>query len=123
MGRGKGLVQVQVHDVEAGVAHPQFAENGVQIGAVVVEQGVHLAAQGHDLGQVALEQAQGVRHGHHDPAVSSSMAAARAAGSIMPSLEGMETTSKPAMEAEAGLVPRAESGQMILVFLLPLSAW
>ena len=50
------------------------------------------------------------------PAVSAPTAWRRASTSTQPSgPEGMFTTVKPAMTAEAGLVPWAESGTMILV--------
>ena len=65
VGRGEGLVQVQVHHVEPGVAHAHLAQDGVQVGPVVVEQGVHGAQHLHDAGQVALEEPQGVGAGHH----------------------------------------------------------
>src|SRR5262249_1105956 len=38
VGDGERLVQVHVHDVKAHVAGPGHAENGVEVGAVVVEQ-------------------------------------------------------------------------------------
>ena len=42
------------------------AEDGVEVGAVVVEQPAHLVHGGGDLGDVLLEQAERVRVGEHD---------------------------------------------------------
>ena len=66
VGGGKGFVHVKVHHVKAHVAHPHLAQDGVHIGAVVVEQGVHAVEQLHNAGQVGFHEAQSVGAGHHD---------------------------------------------------------
>ena len=55
-----------MHDVEAHVAGPGDAEDGVEVGAVVVEEPAHLVHGGGDLGDVLLEQPERVRVGEHD---------------------------------------------------------
>ena len=61
VGGGEGLVQVHVDDVEAHVAGSHHAEDGVEIGAVVVQEPADLVHGGGDGGDVLLEQSQGVR--------------------------------------------------------------
>ena len=66
MRRGKRLVQVHVDDVEAHVTRTHLAENGVEIGAVVVQQPARVV---HDLRHfldATLEHAAGGRIGEHD---------------------------------------------------------
>ena len=63
---GERLVQVHVHDVEAHVARPDDAQDGVEVGAVVVEQPPDAVDGGGDLGDVLLEESEGVRIGQHD---------------------------------------------------------
>jgi hypothetical protein len=55
-----------VHDVEAHVTGPDDAENGVEVGAVVVHQPADVVHGGGDLGDVLLEQAQRVGVRQHD---------------------------------------------------------
>ncbi len=64
---GKGLVQVHVHHVEAHVARSRLAENGVEVGPVVIEQPAGLVDDGGDFGDVALKHAQRRRIGQHQP--------------------------------------------------------
>ena len=66
MGRGEGLVQVHVDDVEAHVARAHLAEDGVEVGAVVIEQAPGLVHRGGDRLDVAVEDAHGARVGEHD---------------------------------------------------------
>ena len=66
MRRREGLVQVDVHGVDAEIAGPHLADDGVEVGAVRIEIGagrVHRLGDRHD---VALEQAAGVGVGQHD---------------------------------------------------------
>ena len=63
--RREGLVQIEVHHVDAEIAGPRDADQRVHIGAVHVEHGA-LVVQ--DLGHahdVVLEHAERVRVGHH----------------------------------------------------------
>ncbi len=64
---GEGLVQVHVHHVEAHVAGSGLAENGVEVGAVVVEQAAGRMDDGGDFGDVPLEHAQRRGIGQHQP--------------------------------------------------------
>ena len=66
MGRREGLVQVHVDHVEAHVAGADLAQDGVQVGAVVVEQPAGLVHGGGDGLDVAVEHADGARVGQHD---------------------------------------------------------
>ena len=67
VGGGEGLVHVQVDDVEAHVAGPHDPQDGVQVGAVVVEQAADTVHGFGDLDDVVLEQAERARVGEHDP--------------------------------------------------------
>ena len=66
VGRGEGLVQVHVQHVEAHVARPRPAEDGVQIRAVVVEQSAGVVNDVRDLQYPTLEDAAGRGIGEHD---------------------------------------------------------
>ena len=65
MGRGEGLVQVQMHCIEAHVAGPADAHQRVQVGAVVVELGAGRVHQLRHFQNLALEQAERVGVGQH----------------------------------------------------------
>ena len=65
MRRAKGLVQVQMHHVKAGIAHTHLAKNGVHVGAVIVEECVNAVQQGNNFLEVQFHQAQCVGAGHH----------------------------------------------------------
>src|SRR6185436_4772484 len=63
---GESLVQVHVYDVKAHVARAHLAEDGVEVGAVVVQQAARIV---HDLRHfldASLEHAAGGRIGEHD---------------------------------------------------------
>ena len=62
----EGLVQVDVHDVEAHVAGAATAQQRVEVGSVVVEQTSATVYQLGNLGNLFLEDAQCVGVGHHD---------------------------------------------------------
>ena len=64
---GEGLVHVHVDDVEAHVARAHDPEDGVQVGAVVVEKPADAVDGLGDLDDVLLEQAERARVGEHDP--------------------------------------------------------
>ena len=59
-------MQVDVHRVDAEVGRPDPADDGVEVGAVAVEEGAGRMDGLGDLDDVALEQAAGVRVGQHD---------------------------------------------------------
>ena len=65
VGLREGLVQVEVDDVEAHVARPREAHDGVQVGAVVVERGPDAVHDPGDLLDVLVEQAERVRVRQH----------------------------------------------------------
>ncbi len=86
MGRREGLVQVDVHGVDAEVARPHPADDGVEIGAVAVEVGARLVHGLGDLDDLALEQPAGVGVGQHDRGdLGPDMASRTAFGSTVPS--------------------------------------
>ena len=64
--RREGLVQVDVHGVDAEIAGPGLADDGVEIRAVAVEIGAGRVHGVGDRDDVALEQAAGVGIGEHD---------------------------------------------------------
>ena len=66
VGRGEGLVQIEVHDVEAHVARTHGAQERVHVGSVIIEQASATVHQRRDLLDVFLEETQGVGIGHHD---------------------------------------------------------
>ena len=66
VGRGKSLVQVDVHHVEAHGGRQRPAEDGVEVGAVVVEQPAGPVHHPGDLLDPPLEHAQRRRVGQHD---------------------------------------------------------
>ena len=61
----EGLVQVEVHDVEAGLARPEAAEDGVQVRPVHVGHRTGLVDGGQDVVDLVLEDAEGARVGEH----------------------------------------------------------
>jgi murein tripeptide amidase MpaA len=61
----EGLVQVEVHDVDAEVAGTDDAEDGVEVGAVVVDQPAGIVDDLDDLLDVLVPQAERVRVGDH----------------------------------------------------------
>ena len=63
---GEGLVEVEMHDVEAHVAGTDHAQQRVHVGAVVVEQAAAFVNERRDLLDILLEQAERVGVGHHD---------------------------------------------------------
>ena len=65
VGRGEGLVQVQVHHVHAEVAGPRLAHQRVHVGAVHVEQRALGVQNVGDLVNLALEDADGGGVGEH----------------------------------------------------------
>jgi len=61
----EGLVEVDVHDVEAHIAGAAFAEQGVEVGTVVVHQAASLVNHLSNFQHARLEDAEGVGVGHH----------------------------------------------------------
>jgi len=59
-------VQVHVDDVEAHVAGPDLAEDGVEVGAVVIEQTARAVHDARDLADLPLEHAERGRVRQHD---------------------------------------------------------
>ena len=66
MRRREGLVQVDVHGVDAEIAGPHLADDGVEVGAVGIEVGAGRVHRLGDRHHVALEQPAGVGVGQHD---------------------------------------------------------
>ena len=65
VGRGKGLVQVKVHDVDAQVCRSDDAHDRVQVGPVAVEQPAAAVHQLGDLEHALVKEAQRVGIGEH----------------------------------------------------------
>ena len=65
MRRREGLVQVDVHRVDAEVARPDPADDGVEIGAVAIDQPARLVHRARNEDHVGLEQAAGIGVGDH----------------------------------------------------------
>ena len=63
---GEGLVQVDVHGVDAEIAGPHLADDGIEVGAVGVEERAGRVHGFRDRHHVALEQAAGIGVGEHD---------------------------------------------------------
>ena len=63
--RRERLVDVEMHDVEAGLARLEPAEDRVQVGAVHVGQGARLVDRVEQLADARLEQPEGRRVGDH----------------------------------------------------------
>ena len=59
-------MQIDVHGVDAEIAGPHLADDGVEIGAVAIEIGAGRMHGLGDLDDLALEQAAGVGIGQHD---------------------------------------------------------
>ena len=59
-------MQIDVHSVDAQVAGPHLADDGVEVGAVAVEVAAGLVQGVRDLDDVPLEQAAGIGVGQHD---------------------------------------------------------
>ena len=66
MGRREGLVEVDVHGVDAEIARLHLADDGVEVGAVGIEIGAGFVHRLGDGDHVALEQPAGVGVGEHD---------------------------------------------------------
>ena len=66
MRRRKRLVQVQVNDVKTHVTRPDFAENSVQVGAVVVKQSTRIMHELLDFHDPALKYTERGGIGQHD---------------------------------------------------------
>ena len=66
MGLAEGLVEVDVHDVEAEVAGLHLADDGVEVRAVAVHQGAVAVYHLGDLDDVAVEEAEGAGLGDHE---------------------------------------------------------
>src|SRR5438105_1026607 len=62
----EGLVQIEVHDIEAHVAGPRDADQRVEVRTVVVEERTGVVRQLRDLQDVFLEDSERVRVGQHD---------------------------------------------------------
>ena len=66
VGRGKGLVQIEVHHVDAEIAGPRDADQRIHVGAVHVQHGALLVQDFGHADDVVLEDAERVRVGHHE---------------------------------------------------------
>ena len=62
---GKGLVQVEVHDIDAQIARPGNPQQRVQIRAIAINQPAGLMDQFDDFEDILVEQAQRVGVGEH----------------------------------------------------------
>ena len=62
---GEGLVQIDVHHIEAHISRTAHAEHGVEVGSVVVHQTATIVHQSCYLWNLGFEDTQGVGVGHH----------------------------------------------------------
>ena len=62
---GEGLVQVDVHDIEAHIARTAHAEHGVEVGSVVVHQTATFVYQSCYFRNLGFEDTQSIGVGHH----------------------------------------------------------
>ena len=67
MGRGEGLVQVEMHHVKAHVAGAGDAHDGVEVGAIVVAEAAGFVDDLGDLQYVLVKDSQRVGVGEHQP--------------------------------------------------------
>ena len=65
MGRGKGFVQVVMHEIEADLARLDDAQNGVEVRAVTIHQAARFVHKLRHFADVFLEQANRIRVGQH----------------------------------------------------------
>ena len=61
----KGLVRVEMHEIETHIAWAGVAHDGVGVGAVVVHQAAGFMNRRGDCGDVVFEEPERVRIGHH----------------------------------------------------------
>src|SRR5208283_3492843 len=59
--RGEGLVEVEVHDVDAHQAGPGHAENGVEVRTVAVDEAPRLVHETRDLQEIFIKETESVR--------------------------------------------------------------
>ena len=62
---GEGLVEIDVDDVETEIAGPGFADDGVEVCAVVICEAIDAVNQVADLFDVRVEKAQRIGVGEH----------------------------------------------------------
>ena len=66
MRRREGLVQVDMHNIEAHVSRTDHTEHRVHVGAVVVEQAAACMDELRDLADLSFEETESIRVRHHD---------------------------------------------------------
>ena len=66
MWRGKSLVQIQVHDVDAEIAGASFADQRIHVGAIHVEQRAFGMQDVGDLVNLTFKHADRGRVGQHE---------------------------------------------------------
>ena len=66
MGGRESLVQIEMHGVDAKIAGPDLADDGVEIGPVAIEVGADFVHRTGDLQDLVLEQPAGAGIGQHD---------------------------------------------------------
>ncbi len=67
MGRSEGLVQVQVDNIKTKISRFGLAQDGIQVGPVIIHKGVDRMGRLGYLFHIRIEQAQGIGIGHHHP--------------------------------------------------------
>ena len=102
--------------VEAHVARPGHPHDGVEVGPIVVDEATGGVDEGGELQDVFLKEPHGIGIGEHQPRRVGAAGGPQGLQIHQPlGVGGMFWTVKPAMAAEAGLVPWAESGTRITV--------
>ena len=62
---GKGLVQVEMHDVDAQIARADNTQQGIQVGAIAIDQTAGLVDDLDDFQHILVEQTERIGVGQH----------------------------------------------------------
>ncbi len=116
--RREGLVQVELHDVDAGVPRARAAEHGIQVGAVPVDEAAARVHERGNLGHGLFVETERVGVGHHQrrDVVRSRVEGAGQGFELDDAARPRRerTASKPLSAQLAGFVPWALSGMKTL---------
>jgi len=104
-------VQVELHDVHTHVARPAIAHQAVQVGPIAIDQSTLGMDDLGDLGDVLLEEAEGVRVGDHDPRDLIIHDSSHGLGVEEPTIVGLDLLDAiPVQSARGGVCPVGRIG-------------